>query len=390
MNPSFDEFLQSSLQTIKEENLYRTLKTIHSPQGPEVALDGKTYINFSSNDYLGLANHPAVHQAYADGLASYGVGSGASRLICGNFEPQESLEKALALFKQAESALVFSTGYATALGTLTALLTKVDTVIMDKLCHASLIDGVKLSGATLRIFPHNDLGHAEKLIIQSQTKGTGKILLIVESVYSMDGDLSPLADLVALKTKYNVWMMVDEAHGTGVFGPHGRGLAAELGLSGQIDIQMGTLGKALGTSGGFIVGSKSLREYLINKARSFIFSTAPSPALAHATMKALEICQSTEGDQLRARLFRSIEQLESGLKSNGDGRRHAASPIIPIILNDEGITLKAASALNESGFLVPAIRYPTVGRGKARLRVTLTAGHTPDMVHRLLVSLNQV
>ncbi|HEV2694291.1 MAG TPA: 8-amino-7-oxononanoate synthase, partial [Verrucomicrobiae bacterium] len=271
----FDEELQRRLAVVREQNLFRELRPVASAQGPRIRINGETFLNFSSNDYLGLANHPVLKAAAIKAVEKYGAGAGAARLVSGSLQPFHELEEKLAAFKQTDAALTFSTGYAAAIGTITSLVGKDDVIVLDKLVHASIVDAAKLSGAKLRIFDHNDLGDLEKILIWADERKTGKdisrTLIVTESIFSMDGDAAPLREIGALKEKYGAWLMVDEAHATGIIGQNGRGLADELGISGQIDIQMGTLGKALGASGGYICGSRVLIDFLINRARSFIF-----------------------------------------------------------------------------------------------------------------------
>ena len=275
--------------------------------------------------------------------------------------------------------MVFSTGVAAATGTIPALVGRGDVVILDKLAHACLIDGAHASGAKMRVFPHNDLAKLEShLKWARQTHPEGRMLIVTESVFSMDGDLAPLREILELKECHGAILLLDEAHAVGVRGSGAQGLAGELGLADRIEIQMGTLGKALGVSGGYIAGSRTLIDFLINRARSFIFSTAPSPAVAAASRASLRIVQSAEGEALRARLRKNIALLSSLL-----GTARAESAIIPLILGSEERALEEAARLFETGFFVPAIRYPTVPKNTARLRITLSAAHTPDQIRGL-------
>jgi 8-amino-7-oxononanoate synthase len=379
----FNSEVKQRLDALREQNLFRELRRVDSPQSPRIKIGAKTFLNFSSNDYLGLANDSILKNAAIRAIEKFGVGSGASRLICGSLAPFQELEEALAKFKETEAALTFSTGYATALGTICALLGKDDVIILDKLVHACIVDGAKLSGAQIRVFAHNDLNDLEDKLVwaKSQTANRkSQILVVTESIFSMDGDAAPLREIVELKNKYGAWLMVDEAHATGIFGQNGCGLAEELGVSDQIEIQMGTLGKALGASGGYICGSRALIDFLINRARSFIFSTAPVPAAAAAATAAIQFVRSPEGEARRTILKQRISELNSKLKIK---KLKLQSAIIPIILGDESKTLEAAAKLREQNIFVPAIRYPTVARGKARLRVTLTAAHSTDDIFQL-------
>lgn len=387
---AFDQELKARLEAIREQGLLRELRRVDSAQGARIEIGGRTLLNFSSNDYLGLANHPALKTAARKATEEFGAGAGASRLICGSLAPFHELEETLAAFKRTEAALTFSTGYATAVGTITALLGKDDIIIVDKLVHACIVDAAKLSGAKLRVFAHNDLNDLEAKLqwaVQNKTAGSERpsaILVATESIFSMDGDAAPLREIVALKEKYAAWVLVDEAHATGLYGPNRRGLAEELGVSDRIEIQMGTLGKALGASGGYICGSRALVDFLVNRARSFIFSTAPVPAAAAAAQAAIQLVQSPEGAARAAQLWAHVATFHTAL-----GQRPAAIPsaIIPLILGEETKAVAAATTLRAKGLFVPAIRYPTVARGAARLRVTLTAAHSPNDVSELTQTL---
>jgi 8-amino-7-oxononanoate synthase len=374
------------LQALRAQSLYRQLREIGTAQGPLIELVGKQLVNFSSNDYLGLANDARLRAAAIATVEEFGVGAGASRLVSGTQSPHLKLERALAKWKQTESALTFSSGYAAALGTIPALVTSKDVVILDKLCHASLIDGAKLSGAVLRVFPHNHLGKVESHLEWARRERPGaRVLIITESVFSMDGDLAPLRELAELKRRFDALLMVDEAHAVGVIGPNGRGLAAALGIGALIDLQMGTMSKALGVSGGYICGSRELVEWLINRARSFIFSTAPPPLLAGAALAAVEFLNSPDGEERRQLLARKIKLMHETLPPSLRGSRPGmcGSAILPWMVGDEETALEISRALLEQGILAPAIRYPTVARGSARLRLTVTAGHSDEQIQFL-------
>jgi 8-amino-7-oxononanoate synthase len=369
------DLFAEQLQALRARSLDRHLREIGSAQGPIVDLAGKRLINFSSNDYLGLANDPRLREAAVGAINQFGVGAGASRLMSGTQPPHLCLESALAKWKGMPAALCFNSGYATALGTLPALATKSDVVLLDKLCHASLIDGAKLSGATLRVFPHNQLAKLKShLEWARRERPNARILIVTESVFSMDGDRVPLRDLVELKKYFNALLLLDEAHAIGVIGLNGRGLAAAENLSDDVDVQMGTLSKALGVSGGYICGSRNLIEWLINRARSFIFSTAPPPGLAAAALAAVDFISSAEGEDRRRILWRNIEILRERLSLD------SGSAIFPWIVGDEQAALELATDLQAEGFFVPAIRYPTVAKGAARLRITVTAVHTAEQI----------
>ncbi|HEY5912236.1 MAG TPA: 8-amino-7-oxononanoate synthase [Verrucomicrobiae bacterium] len=391
MSP-FDQELQLRLASLRQQGLYRELRCIDTPQTPRIRSGGKMLLNFSSNDYLGLANEPALKLAARTAVERYGAGTGASRLICGSLAPHHELDDTIARFKGVHSALSFATGYAAALGTITALVGKGDVVVIDKLVHASIVDAARLSGARLRVFAHNDLGVLEEILRWADKSARSaasigprsRILVVTESVFSMDGDHAPLQEMVALKERYGAWLMVDEAHATGLYGANGRGLCEELGVSQNIEVQMGTLGKALGASGGYICGSRALIEFLINKARSFIFSTAPVPAAAAAAAEGLRLVMSNLGEQRRSSLWQRVAALNSGL---GPQASRWKSAILPLIIGNESKAIEAATALRDAGVFIPAIRYPTVARGAARLRVTVSASHTRDDIGQLLGAL---
>ncbi len=386
------DLFQEQLEALCARSLDRHLREINSSQGPEIEISGvgrdrraRRFINFSSNDYLGLANDPKLREAAIAAINEFGVGAGASRLITGTQSPHVRLEHALAKWKGTEAALSFSSGYATALGTIPALVKKDDVILLDKLCHASLIDGAKLSGAILRIFPHNNLRKLESHLEWARLEHPGKrILVATESVFSMDGDRAPLRELVDLKKRFDALLMLDEAHAVGVIGPNGRGLAAVESVSEDVDIQMGTLSKALGASGGYICGSRNLIEWLINRARSFIYSTAPSPAIAAAALAAVDFLSSSEGEERRLLLWKKIRLIQEVMPTSGLNKKDApAGAIFPWIVGGEQAALDLASALQNEGFLVPAIRYPTVAKGSARLRITVTAAHQEDQIRSL-------
>ena len=375
---SWGDFLQDELAGIKNAGLLRRLRVLDSPQATHVFSGGRPLVNFSSNDYLGLASHPALREAAMAEWEKAGFGAGASRLVCGTLAAHERLEEAISDFKRAGAALCFSSGYAAAMGTIPALCSKDDVIILDKLCHACLVDAARLSGSHMRVFPHNDMEKLESHLHWARTKN-GRVLVVAESVYSMDWDVAPLREIVNLKDRHGAWLFLDEAHGVGVLGAGGRGLAEEAGVEGRVEIQMGTLGKALGAHGAYIAGSRLLREFLINRARSFIYSTAPPAPVAAAAAKAVEILGGPEGASLMRALRNNIRNLGIAL----DLQEESPSAIVPIILGDETAAMAAGEFLLASGFLVPAIRYPTVARGTARLRVTLSAAHSQQDISGL-------
>ena len=367
-----------SLRQLAAEGLLRGQRPLDSPTGTQVLRDGRSLWNFASNDYLGLARHPEIEAALVEGVRRFGAGAAASRLVCGTLPPHRLLEEALAEAKQSEAALTFSSGFTTALGVIPAVVGKADFVILDKLSHACLVDAARLSGATLRIFPHNDLRKLERLLISTRAKApAARILVATESVFSMDGDLCPLREILNLTEAHDALLLLDEAHGFGVLGEHGMGLAEQENLQQRITFQMGTLSKAAGLSGGYLAASRDWIDLLTNRARSFIYSTAPPPALAHAAIASLELIRSAEGTRLRAKLQKNIARLST-----------KPTPIIPQILGSNEATLAASLALEQAGFLVPAIRYPTVPRGTARLRISLSAAHSLETIELLAAELD--
>ena len=383
--PNLHDQLGGELDQIRAAGLYRMLRTVTSPQGVRIRIDGREFLNFSSNDYLGLANDPLLKRAAADAIEKYGVGAGASRLVCGNLEPYDALERKLATFKAKEAAIVFGSGYAANVGTIPALVGEGDTVILDKLDHASIIDGARQSGATIRVYPHGNLKKLDSVL--GQCDPSRRTLIITETVFSMDGDLAPLAEIVALKEKYGAWLMIDEAHATGLYAKNRRGLAEAAGVEDKMDITLGTFSKALGCAGGFVVGSQVLIDFLRNRARSLIYSTALPPAVCAAGAAAVDFVMSEEGHQRRDKLWRNVSELKNGLSALGV-QNESRSPIIPIIIGDEGAAVERSRQLYEQGIFVPAIRFPTVPKGKARLRVTVTACHESQDITRFLQEFN--
>jgi 8-amino-7-oxononanoate synthase len=372
------------LTRLQQKSLFRELRTIQEIHGPLVQIGDRFLVNFASNDYLGLSQHPAVKTAAKAAIDQFGAGSGASRLVTGTEYPHTKLEEEISAFKDTEKALLFSSGYTAAIGTITSLVGPGDVVILDKLAHACLIDGAKLSGASVRVFPHNNTTKLKHhLAWARQTCPQGKTLIVTESIFSMDGDFGDLAAIVSLKTEFQALLLVDEAHATGVIGPNGKGWVAALGLTGQIDIQMGTLSKAFGGSGGFICGSKTLIQLLINRARSFIYSTALPPSCAASASAALEIIRTAEGDALRARLWSNVGYLVECLGPALPCLKDPVSPIFPLVIGDEQEALRLAEILYQKGFLAPAIRYPTVARGSARLRIALSSSHSLEQIQSL-------
>jgi 8-amino-7-oxononanoate synthase len=391
MNP-LDAHLIRRMANTEAAGLRRSLRDVSDRDGVSITVDGRSLTNFSSNDYLGLANHPELIEAARRSVQDWGSGSGAARLVCGSLRVFRDLEEALADWKGCAAALSFSTGYAAALGTVPAVVGPGDVVVIDKRVHACCVDAARLSGATLRVFRHNDLDDLERILVwarkpSGEAAKPAQILVITESVFSMDGDEAPLRELVELKDRHGAWLMLDEAHATGLYGTRRTGLAEAAGVSDRIDIHMGTLGKALGSSGGYIAGSAALRDHLINHARSFIFSTAPVPAAPAAALAAVRLIQTDEGSRRVAQLYSHLRQLRESLPLAPEARA-AGSAILPVLAGAEGVALEWSSRLRDAGLLVPAIRYPTVARGAARLRITVSADHDARDLQHLIAAVH--
>ncbi len=387
-----DDPFQGELSDLRARSLHRRLRQMQTAADSTVELAERGRLaNFASNDYLGLADDPVLRDAAKAAIDRDGVGAGASRLVSGTRPAHTRLEEKIARFKGTEAALTFSSGYATALGVLPALVDKHDVLILDKLCHASLVDAARASRAVLRVFPHNALAKLEDHLQWARREHPdARVIVVTEAVFSMDGDRAPLAGIVELKQQHGALLMVDEAHSVGVIGRNGRGLAHELGLAGKIDIHMGTLSKALGVSGGYLCGRRSLIDLLINRARSFIFSTAQPPALAAAAEAAIDFLLTDEGERRRLALWQNIRLLASQLPPPpGAGsdqpprRKDGGSAIFPWIVGGEAEAVDFSSWLAKKGFFAPAIRYPTVAKGSARLRLTVTARHRPEQIMAL-------
>lgn len=364
-------YLDKELFRLKKDNLNRILRIVESPQSPEAIIEGKRFLLLSSNNYLGLTTHPYIKKKSVEAIKKYGTGSGASRLISGNIALYNSLEKNIADFKRCKSSLVFSSGYAANVGTVSSLAGKDDIIFSDELNHASIVDGCRLSRAKTSIYPHKNLKALETGL--RKAKKYQKRIVITDSIFSMDGDLAPLPEILELSEKYNAILMVDDAHATGVLGKNGRGSAEYFGIEGKIDIYMGTLSKAIGSIGGFIAGSGKLTEYLINRARSFIYSTGLPPATLAASIAAIEIIKSDLS--FKEKLWKNVDFLKAGFDSMGYDTMNTKSQIIPVLLESEKKTMKAMSYLYDNGIFIPGIRPPTVPVGKSRLRVTVMANH---------------
>ncbi|MDG2471490.1 MAG: 8-amino-7-oxononanoate synthase [Pseudomonadales bacterium] len=373
--------LTTSLVKREENSLYRHRNTIDSPQGAVISIAGRDYINFSSNDYLGLANHSDVVSSFQTGIKEYGAGAGASHLVVGHQQPHHDLEKALAKFTGRDRALVFSSGYMANLGILSGLLSKGDAVIQDKLNHASLIDGARLSSANFLRFRHNDLEHL-KVQLEKTTECPRKILA-VDGVFSMDGDMSPLKDLSSICKKYDAALMVDDAHGFGWLGENGAGISEHFHLSQQdLPILMGTLGKALGVAGAFVAGSNTLIESLIQSSRSYIYTTALPPACAAAILQSLKVIK--DEPQRRKHLRALIDYFKEKTANLDFQFLPSSSAIQALVVGDNSSVLALSERLMKEGMMISAIRPPTVPVGSARLRITLSADHTFSQLDQLI------
>ncbi|MGN6369537.1 MAG: 8-amino-7-oxononanoate synthase [Phycisphaerae bacterium] len=371
--------LRTLLDERRSAGLHRQLRRVDSPSAPRVTIAGREYLQFCTNNYLGLATDPEVLDAARDALSRYGAGAGASRLVAGSMALHHELEEALARFKRTERALLFPTGFMANLAVLTTFAGQSDLVVSDKLNHASLLDAAKFSGAESRTFPHRRYERAEELL---QRKDAATRFLVTDSVFSMDGDLADLPAACAAAGRTGALVIIDEAHGTGILGPRGAGLAELQGVEEQIDVTVGTLSKALGSIGGFVCGDADVIEMLINAARSFIYTTALPPASAGAALAALRIVQREP--HRRQRVLALAARIKQALLDMGFQCGESASPIIPVILGEPGAALAAADYLRDRGIWVPAIRPPTVPRGSARLRISLMATHTDADVEQLL------
>ena len=380
---SLDAKLKAQLAEREQARLYRRRQVLESPQGVDVVVNGERYVNFSSNDYLGLASHPKVIEALAAGARKWGAGSGAAHLVSGHSHPHHALEEELADFTGRERALLFSTGYMANLGVVSALSGRGDTVFEDRLNHASLIDAGILSRAKLKRYGHAD---ASELATRLDSTDSGARLVVTDGVFSMDGDLAPLPELVQACQSKDAWLMVDDAHGLGVVGTHGRGSLEHFNLNTEtVPILVGTLGKAFGTFGAFVAGSETLVESLIQQARSYVYTTALPPAVAEATRESLRLIQ-TEGWR-REKLQHLVKRFRQGADESGLPLMDSFTPIQPLLLGDTDRALMVSQRLREQGFLISAIRPPTVPEGTARLRITFSAEHEEVHVDRLLNAL---
>jgi len=368
---SWNDQILSELLSARERERFRKIPNIEYRRGARLAIDGREVISFCGNDYLGLSQHEEVKRTFQEAAKQHGVGSGAARLIMGSSSIHQALETKLAEIKNKEKSVLYSTGYLANVGVLSALAGRDDVIVMDKLCHASIIDGARLSGATVRVFPHLNYSKCEAIL--KNTSRFRRRLLVSETVFSMDGDVANLEELIRLKQQYDCLFVVDDAHGLGVLGPKGMGAAADKNIAEKVDAVVGTLSKGLGCIGGFVAGSEAIVEYLVNFSRPFIFATSLPPAVCQAALAALEVLEKDE--PLRNRLWANVHRSAGILETLGVGA-NVLTPIIPIILGSEKAALEASQGLYEKGVLISAIRPPTVPANTSRLRLTLSALHT--------------
>lgn len=379
-------YLDQELNDLRERGLFRWPRLLQGPQEPIARYDGREVINLCSNNYLGLANHPRLKAAARRAVDELGVGSGAVRTIAGNMAIHTELEQELAHFKHTEATLLYQSGFTANAGTVAALLGKEDVIISDELNHASIIDGSRLSGAEKKIYPHKDVAAARRLMEGSRT--ARRMLLISDGVFSMDGDIAPLPDLVALAEEFGAIMMVDDAHASGVLGQHGRGTVDQFNLHGRVHVQVGTLSKAFASQGGYVAGSRALVDYLVHRARPLLFSTSHPPAVAASALAAVRLVQ--EEPELLERLWDNTRLFKKGLNELGFNTGMSETAITPVIVGEESLALQLSDRLFTAGVFALGIAFPTVPRGKARVRTIVTAAHTRMHLQRALDAFEHV
>ena len=373
MNEEFENYLNQRLENLQDEGLYNNIRTLESPQGAWVEINGKEVLNFSSNNYLGLANHPETVQAAQEALDEYGIGPGAVRSIAGTMTLHEELEQKLADFKKVESTLTLQSGFTANLAVIPALVGKGDTIISDELNHASIIDGCRLSGADVKVYSHGDMDSLREVL---ESDLSGRKLIVTDGVFSMDGDIAPLPEIVELAKEYNALTMVDDAHGEGVLGTHGRGIVDHFDLHGEVDVEIGTFSKALGTVGGCVAGSAKLTEYLKQQGRPFLFSSAVTPPDVAATIKSVEILEND--DSLVQKLWSNGDYFKEHMAEAGFDVGESETPITPVMIGDAKDASEMSSRLFDEGVFAQSIGFPTVPKGKARIRVMISATHSEE------------
>jgi len=380
------DFLEERLESLKKAGLYRTLKSLRGPQSATTIIDEKRVLQFSSNNYLGLADHPRLKAAAQEAIDSCGSSSGASRLICGNLELNEKLEGKIAKLKKKDNALLFNTGYMANIGIISTLMGEEDVIFSDEFNHASIIDGCVMSKAQVRVYPHKDMDALEDLLKES--KQSKHRLIVTDGIFSMDGDIVPLPELVSLAKKYECMLMVDDAHATGVLGANGGGTGEHFSLEDEIDISMGTFGKALGGFGAFVAGSYMLREFLINRARPFIFTTGLPPAVIASGIAALELLEVEP--EIRAKLWENVGFFKNGIKELGFDILNSETQIIPVLVGDASLTMQMGEMLLKEGVFIQGIRPPAVPQSSSRLRITIMATHTIRELEFTLEALEKI
>ncbi|HEY7825628.1 MAG TPA: glycine C-acetyltransferase [Candidatus Acidoferrales bacterium] len=383
------QFLREAIEEMKAKNLYFRLKILEGEQKPVAIFDGKEVVNLSSNNYLGLTTHPKLRRAAIDAIRKFGVGSGAVRTIAGTMKMHMELEEQIARFKQAEACVVFQSGFAANAGTVSAILGKDDLIVSDELNHASIIDGCRLSRATIKVFKHKDAADCERVLRETEN-WNGKKLLITDGVFSMEGDIADLPALCGLAEKYSCIMMVDDAHASGVLGSRGRGTVDHHGCHGRVDIQVGTLSKAIGSIGGYVCGSRDLIDFLYQRARPFLFSTSHPPSVTATCQAAFELLDSEAGEKLIRKLWSNTKFFKRKLKKLGFSMGKSETPITPILVGDAGKAFEFSRALFAEGVFAGALGFPTVPEGKARLRTIITATHKRADLERALEIIGRV
>jgi glycine C-acetyltransferase len=370
------EYVATELQALRDQGLYRSLRVLDGEQKAHASIDHRLVVNLSSNNYLGLTTHPKLRERALDAVRALGVGSGSVRTIAGTMDIHLELERRLAAFKRTEAVVVFQSGFSANAGTVSAILGRDDVIVSDELNHASIIDGARLSRATIKVFPHRDVDAARK-VLEALPRGQ-RALIISDGVFSMDGDLGALPSLCELADEFGCIMMVDDAHASGVFGRQGRGTIDHFGLHGRVDVQVGTLSKALGVLGGYVAGSRALIEFLYHRARPFLFSTSHPPAVAAACLAAIDVLETEP--ELIDRLWENTRFFKAGLATLGFNTGCSESPITPVIVGDAALAMTLSDRLFEHGVFAQGIGFPTVPKGKARVRTIVTATHTRDQL----------
>jgi glycine C-acetyltransferase len=383
------QYVSEQLKELREKGVAPKLRVLEGEQKAVCTFDGREVINLASNNYLGLTTHKALRKAAVEATKKYGAGAGAVRTIAGTMQLHMQLEEQIAKFKNAEACVVFQSGFTANAGTVSAVLGKEDLIISDELNHASIIDGARLSRATIKVFKHKDVNDCER-ILQEHASFPGKKLIITDGVFSMDGDLTPLPELCTLAEKYDCIMMVDDAHASGVMGRNGRGTIDHFECHGRVHIQVGTLSKAIGVMGGYVCGSRELIDFLYLRARPFLFSTSHTPATAAASLAAFTVLDSPEGEKLVKKLWKNTKTFKRELKKRGFQFKVSETPIVPIHVGDAAKAFEFSQKLFEAGVFAPAVGYPTVAEGKARLRAIVSAGHKKEQLVRAAAIMGEI